>query len=67
MEAQEPLVDVAGLADYLKIEKSWIYSRSRNGQIPCIRVGKYLRFRISEVMEWLKNQQEAKNPMRRER
>ena len=51
------LLSVDELAESLKVPKSWVYSRSREkgpDAIPRIRVGKYLRFELSQVMEWLK-------------
>jgi excisionase family DNA binding protein len=51
------------LATALKVPKSWVYARSREtgpGSMPRIKVGKYLRFNRSEVIDWLKKQNEAK-------
>ena len=56
------LVGVYEMADILSLKSSWIYSRTRikgDGQIPHIRCGKYVRFDIDEVLDWLQNQQEA--------
>lgn len=56
------LIGVNELAETLSVVPSWIYSRTRikgDGQIPHLRCGKYVRFDIDEVMEWLQNQQEA--------
>jgi len=47
------------MADKLNVKKSWFYGKTRlkgEGQIPCIRVGKYIRFIENEVMDWLKEQ-----------
>ena len=47
------------MADRLKVKRSWLYGKTRlkgEGQIPCLRVGKYLRFFEDEVMNWLKKQ-----------
>ena len=52
----EPLLDVNGISKVLDIQPSWIYSKTRQkgpDAIPVIRVGKYCRFRLSEVLEWL--------------
>jgi excisionase family DNA binding protein len=48
-EKFESLVTVDGLAQYLSVKKSWVYEQVAKRSIPCKRVGKYLRFRISEV------------------
>ena len=57
----EQLLTVIELATALKVHKSWIYSKTREtgaGGIPKIQVGKYLRFRESEVLEWLQSKQD---------
>jgi excisionase family DNA binding protein len=54
------LMTVDDLARQLKVKVSWIYGETRKtgpGTIPRIRVGKYLRFSMEEVMDWLKTQQ----------
>ena len=53
------LVDTDGLAAYLNVSKSWVYEKTRNkgnGSIPRVMVGKYVRFNIHDVLEWLKRQ-----------
>jgi len=53
------LVDIDGLADYLKVTRSWIYDKTRDkskGSIPRVMVGKYVRFNVQDVLEWLKRQ-----------
>ena len=55
------LLTVDDLAMQLKVKPSWIYGETRKtgqGSIPRIRVGKYLRFRLEDVMDWLKAHQE---------
>jgi excisionase family DNA binding protein len=39
------------LADRLKVPLSWVYEQSRQGKIPTHRIGRYIRFNISEVIE----------------
>ena len=41
------------LSEVLQIPKSWIYERTRKNQIPYKKIGKYLRFHLSEVEEWI--------------
>jgi excisionase family DNA binding protein len=55
------LLTVDDLARQLKVKLSWIYGETRKtgpGTILRIKVGKYLRFSMEEVMNWLKDQQE---------
>ena len=50
------LVTIDELAEILKVQKSWLYSRTRQrgaDSIPTLRIGKYLRFRVEEVLDWL--------------
>ncbi len=52
------LLNVEELAKRLSLPVSWIYSRTRTGEIPTVRAGKYCRFSLPEVMAWLKGQQQ---------
>jgi predicted DNA-binding transcriptional regulator AlpA len=56
----------AELASRLKVSKSWVFEQTRERAkvrnarpLPCIRLGKYLRFSWAQVSEWL--QHSAKN------
>jgi len=42
------------MAAKLRVDKSWILTKARCGAIPSIRVGKYVRFDESAVMDCLK-------------
>jgi excisionase family DNA binding protein len=50
----EELLDINELSHLLGVPKSWIYERTRQDEIPHIKLGKYLRFKMSEIREWLK-------------
>jgi len=50
------LIGVKTMAEKLDVAKSWIYSRTRTNEIPHYKVGKYVKFEESEIMEWLKSQ-----------
>jgi len=56
----EELLTIAELAKAIKVPKSWIYlcSMPKRGarQIPVVKVGKYNRYYLSQVMDWLKKQ-----------
>lgn len=47
------LVDTAGAADLLGVPESWLAARARNGEAPCRRLGKYVRFDVTELRSWI--------------
>jgi excisionase family DNA binding protein len=50
------LMTVAEIAHVLHVPVSWVYERTRRRgkeRIPHIKLGKYLRFEIAAVREWL--------------
>jgi predicted DNA-binding transcriptional regulator AlpA len=56
----QDLLTVQELATKLKVRSSWVYGETRKtgpGTLPRIRVGKYLRFFLPEVLTWLRDQQ----------
>ena len=40
----EPLLDSAAAAALLNVRVSWVRDATRLGQLPCLRVGRHLRF-----------------------
>ena len=53
-EASATLLTVDELADYLQVPAKTIYAwRHKNSGPPGIRVGRYVRFRASDVESWL--------------
>ena len=57
----EELITVGDLAKRLNVPVSWIYQRTRLGQqaIPHVKMGKYVRFNLMEVMKFFKNNPQA--------
>ena len=52
------LMTVAEVAAFLKVPASWVYERTRRRgveRLPHIKLGKYLRFSLPEIKEWLAN------------
>lgn len=50
---QEPFVDVVDLANFLKIKKQTAYHIVATLNIPHYRVGKLIRFKLSEIEVWM--------------
>ena len=56
------LLSVDELAESLNVPKSWVYSRTRESgadAMPRIKVGKYCRFVLNDVLDWLKSQNDV--------
>jgi excisionase family DNA binding protein len=51
------LIGIKEMAEKLSVPCSWLYQRTRTGEIPFYKIGKYCRFSETEVMEWIKNSQ----------
>ena len=60
MSDNNVFLTVAELAKVLKVHKSWVYTRTLEtcpGSIPRIILGKYRRFILQVVLDWLKNKE----------
>lgn len=58
MRADRPSLDTPLLrpdqaAELLAVRPSWIYEAVRAGRIPCLRVGRHIRFTQSMLEAWL--------------
>lgn len=58
--AEDHIFDVEGLAHYLKVKKQWVYERVHYNTIPCYKMGKYPRFRRSDIDRWLQTMEKGK-------
>jgi len=50
---QEPLTNLAGLAISLNLPRDWLRSAADGGLIPCLRIGRKLRFNTAAVRDAL--------------
>ena len=51
----DDLMDVKGLAEYLKVKESWVYEKIHTRQIPFQKAGRFPRFRKKNIDKWLDN------------
>jgi excisionase family DNA binding protein len=51
----DELMDVKGLARYLKVKESWVYEKIHSRQIPFQKAGRFPRFRKKNIDKWLDN------------
>ncbi len=52
------LLTIDELAQFLQVKKSWVYGQTRVARrtgFPVIRCGKYVRFKLDDVLKWLNN------------
>ncbi len=50
------------VAERLKVSERWVYKKTRRrsqNPLPCIRIGRYLRFDWASVSAWLRQQERA--------
>ena len=56
---RDSLLTVEEVAQLLHVPKSWVYERTRRrgpGSLPHLKLGKYLRFEVGVVREFLERQ-----------
>ena len=47
------LLDAPELAKRFGVPESWVREQARQGNLPCLRLGHYMRFRLEEVERFL--------------
>ncbi len=52
----EPFVGIEEASRFLSVKVSWTYEQVRLGRLPSYRIGKFRRFRLSELETWAKRQ-----------
>lgn len=55
------LLDASAVAERLGVPKTWVLESARSGAMPCVRLGRYVRFDLADVEKWL---DECKRPGR---
>ena len=55
----EPFVDLEQASAFLGVKPSWTYEQVRVGKLPSYKVGKFRRFRISELEAWMQSRHEG--------
>jgi excisionase family DNA binding protein len=52
-DGDESLFTVKTLAEYLQVSQQWVYERIQRHEIPYIKMGKFPRFKKSDIHRWL--------------
>lgn len=49
----ERLLSAAEVAERLSVPESWVREATRSGAMPCVRLGRYVRFELQAVEAWI--------------
>jgi excisionase family DNA binding protein len=55
----ERLLNAAEVAEVLAVPESWVREHTRNGSLPHIQLGRYVRYRREAILAWLLSQEGA--------
>jgi excisionase family DNA binding protein len=58
----EPLLTIDEVCTLLKVEPQTIYQLTYRGRIPHFKIANRLRFRLSEIIEWIDGHKVEKGP-----
>jgi excisionase family DNA binding protein len=53
LRLDEALLRPEHVAELLAVKPSWIYEAVRSGRLPCLRIGRHIRFTRAMLEEWL--------------
>ena len=54
--APDRLLKAAEVAVILGMSKRWVEEQARAGEIPCVPLGRFVRFRREDVDQWIAEQ-----------
>lgn len=57
-----PLIDANAAGELLGVPASWVRRAARNDDIPCRRIGRYVRFDLEELRQWADQQARGPKP-----
>jgi excisionase family DNA binding protein len=58
----DPLLTIDEVCALLKLEPQAIYQLTYRGRIPHFKIANRLRFKLSEIVEWIEKHKVAKSP-----
>ena len=59
---EEPLLTPAAAASLLMVKTSWIYEAVRDRRLPCVRVGRHIRFLRADLERFVDSQRDGARP-----
>ncbi len=55
------VMTVSEVAEYLRVNPQTVYRKAKAGALPAVRIGRAIRFRRSELEEWLRSSLRDRN------
>lgn len=55
ISSSERLVTAAEVAEHLAVPVSWVRESTRSGAIPHVELGRYVRYRMSDIEAWIQS------------
>jgi excisionase family DNA binding protein len=55
LRLDSPLLKPEQAAELLAVRTSWIYEAVRTNRLPCLRIGRHIRFTREMLEEWLRD------------
>lgn len=52
-DSNEDLLIAAEVASLLRMTSGWVYAETRANRIPHLRLGRYVRYRRSAIVQWM--------------
>jgi excisionase family DNA binding protein len=56
VDLSEPLLTAGQAGAMLSVRTSWVYDAARTGALPCVHIGKHIRFLRSDLERWVAQQ-----------
>jgi len=53
IDLSDPLLTIPQAARLLAVRDSWVEEAVRTGRLPCIRIGRHIRFTRSDLEAWV--------------
>jgi len=59
-ENGDRLLDATEAAAILNVKVSWVREATRDGRLPCVELGRYRRYRLERLREWIEAQERVR-------
>ena len=56
------LLDASAVAERLCVPVSWVREHTRSGAIPHVVLGRYVRYELGDVLEWVESLKQGGGP-----